>query len=91
MACCGKQRQQFRRTAPMDRGRKRPEDSFPHRESKRYSFTHFQYLGRSGLNVVGPISGKRYRFDGHGAIVAIDPRDRRSLAAVPNLRPVQNP
>ena len=48
----------------------------------------FQYLGRTGLSVRGPISGRGYRFAGRGAIVAVDPRDARSLAAVPNLRRV---
>jgi hypothetical protein len=91
MACCGKLRQQFHGTTPTHRDRERQEDAFSHREPIRYSFTYFQYLGRTGLTVVGPISGKRYRFDGYGAIVAVDPGDRRSLAAVPNLRQVRSP
>ncbi len=38
------------------------------------------------MTVIGPISGIRYRFEGPGARLEVDPRDRRSLAAVPNLR-----
>lgn len=88
MGCCGKQRQQFHGTAVTPRPRERPDD--PLRDQERYC-PHFQFLGLTGLTAVGPISGKRYRFDKHGAIVAVDPRDRRSLAAVPNLRQVRNP
>jgi hypothetical protein len=36
--------------------------------------------------MIGPVSGKVYRFDGPGACLEVDPRDRMSLAAVPNLR-----
>ena len=32
-----------------------------------------------------------WRFEMPGAIVAVDPRDRRALVAVPNLRQVRNP
>jgi hypothetical protein len=40
------------------------------------------------MTVVGGITGKRYRFDAPGARVSVDVRDRRSVAAVPNLRQV---
>lgn len=91
MACCGKQRQQFNGTAQTYQGRKGIASDFSNREQKRSSYAYFQYLGKTGLTVIGPVSGKRYRFDGHGATVAVDLGDRRSLAAVPNLRQVQNP
>jgi len=42
----------------------------------------FQYLGKTGLTVMGPRSGKSYRFDRPGAVVAVDPVDSRALAAV---------
>jgi len=41
------------------------------------------------MTVLGPVSGRRYRFVGHGARLAVDPRDRLSLAAVPGLREVR--
>lgn len=50
---------------------------------------YFQYIGKSGLTVMGPWTHTRYRFDSPGAVVAIDPRDRRALAAVPGLREVE--
>ena len=42
------------------------------------------------MTVVGPVTGKSYRFVGYGARVKVDPRDRLSLSSVPNLRPVKN-
>jgi hypothetical protein len=45
----------------------------------------FEYVGRTGLTVLGPITGHRYRFAGPGAKVPVDSRDAASLAAVPNL------
>jgi hypothetical protein len=38
--------------------------------------------------VVGPVTGRRYRFERVGARVEIDPRDRRGLSAAPELRQV---
>lgn len=52
---------------------------------------YFQYVGRTSLSVLGPITGIRYRFGGHRAVLPVDPRDGPSLAAVPNLRRVGGP
>ena len=46
----------------------------------------FEYAGSSSITVIGGITGNRYRFDKPGARVAVDVRDRRSVAAVPHLR-----
>jgi hypothetical protein len=46
----------------------------------------FEYLGRTGLTVTGPISRRTYRFPLQGARVAVDARDAATLAAVPTLR-----
>lgn len=46
----------------------------------------FEYLGATALTVIGPASGLRYRFDRPGAALAVDPRDRAALEAVPLLR-----
>jgi hypothetical protein len=49
----------------------------------------FEYLGTASLTAVGPVTGQRYRFDNRTArVVAVDVRDRDSLAGVPNLREV---
>jgi hypothetical protein len=46
----------------------------------------FEYVGHTALTVIGPGSGLRYRFDRPGARLAVDPRDRSALAAVPVLK-----
>jgi hypothetical protein len=46
----------------------------------------FKYLGLTGMTVIGPGTGKRYRFNGPGSTVEVDLRDRPSLAALPQLR-----
>jgi len=48
----------------------------------------YEYTGATGMTVMGPISGARYRFDRPGAKVQIDGRDVSSLAGLPNLRRV---
>ena len=46
----------------------------------------FEYLGRSRLEVRGPVTRRIYRFVGEGAIRHVDPRDARGLDTVPRLR-----
>jgi len=43
------------------------------------------------LTVYGPVSGRSYRFNAPGAVLAVDPRDQRSLEAVPKLLRVVGP
>lgn len=48
----------------------------------------FEYVGRTGLTVVGSQSNKRYRFDHPGAKVEIAAADVPSVEQVPTLRRV---
>jgi hypothetical protein len=48
----------------------------------------FQYVGRTALTAVGPVSGRHYRFSQTGAMIEVDFRDRGALATVPNLRQI---
>jgi len=48
----------------------------------------FEYVGRTGLTVVGSQTNKRYRFDYPGAKVEIVAADVPSVAQVPTLRRV---
>jgi len=83
MSCCGKIRQQFTQAtsaAPSEAKVAQPAVQFTIR---------FEYIGQTGLTVFGAASGQRYRFDGTGAQVAVDPRDRPSLVLVPMLRQVR--
>ena len=80
MSCCGSRRAQIQTL------------SAPPRADGRQSqpgaalTIRFEYTGATGLTVVGPATGKRYRFDNHGSRAAIDLRDAPSMAAVPHLR-----
>jgi hypothetical protein len=74
MSCCGKTRELARNVSI-----NQPRPSQPQR-------TVFQYHGLTAMIMIGPVSGKVYRFNGPGASLEVDPRDRMSLAAVPNLR-----
>jgi hypothetical protein len=50
--------------------------------------TAFQYVGKTAMTAVSPLSGRQYRFGYPGAIVRVDSRDSVSLAAIPNLRQI---
>ncbi len=52
----------------------------------RRSTVEFEYVGATALTVTGPATGRRYRFEGPGAHMVVDPRDRPGLARVPKLR-----
>ncbi len=81
MGCCGRTRQQLGSVGPA-----RPSNG--PRPQRRFSVT-FEYTGGTGMTVVGPVSGRRYRFDGPGSRIVIDLRDRPGLARVPKLREVE--
>lgn len=46
----------------------------------------FEYVGATSLTVVGPASGRCYRFGGPGASLFVDQRDRDTLAHIRSLR-----
>jgi hypothetical protein len=49
----------------------------------------FEYLGPGPAEIYGPASGRAYRFASAGDRLAVDPRDRPGLAAMPALRRVR--
>lgn len=55
------------------------------------SAQYFEYVGKTGLTVVGPVTGRRYRFASPGVLLAVDERDSPSMAGVPNLRKAPAP
>ncbi len=83
MSCCGGKRAEMMAAVPVSPGRT-PLQS-------RTEQVYFQYIGRTSLIAVGGATGLRYQFSFPGAVVATDPRDRRSLAGVPHLRQVLTP
>jgi hypothetical protein len=48
----------------------------------------FEYIGGTAMTVLGPETGRRYRFGWPGALVAVDLKDASSLGSVPHLRKV---
>ena len=81
MPCCGKSRTQLFGTGA------RPAHGPASPGALRYRVL-FEYVGKTALTVIGPVSGKCYRFAHPGAVIVVDPRDRPGLAAVPGLRAV---
>jgi len=85
--CCGNKRTQFQAQPAPVNVQGRPADR-PFPRSAPALKVVFEYNGQPPIVVVGPVSGNRYRFEGSGARVTVDPRDRRSLAVTPRLRQV---
>lgn len=88
MACCGQNRSQRPTMGPLGR---LPADSTPGATATppgARNLAQFEYLGKTALTAIGPVTGRRYRFQGRGARVAVDARDAAGMIAVPNLRPV---
>jgi hypothetical protein len=85
--CCGNSRTQFRpgtSTRPARFASSQPQFARP-------TGGTFENIGRTGLTVVGPVTGRRYHFDKPGSRVTVDPRDRSSVAAIRMLKPVALP
>jgi hypothetical protein len=49
----------------------------------------FEYIGKTRLAVISPITGARYQFDSPGGRLAVDSRDQSMMIYVPDLRPVR--
>jgi hypothetical protein len=48
--------------------------------------SRIEYIGRTALTVVSPLTGKRYRFPAPGASLEVDVRDQSWITFVPQLR-----
>jgi hypothetical protein len=85
MSCCGKGRSQFQgargpNSHPVD------PRSRPFRGAAPAPRVVFEHTGSARAVVIGSVSGNRYLFDGPGSRVEVDPRDRRGMAALSELR-----
>ena len=91
MSCCGQKRQSLRGMDSSQRipGPPRIEARTP--RPQQPGIIYFEYVGKTGLTVTGPITGNRYRFPEPGAKIAVDSNDAPSLAVVPNLRQTRSP
>ena len=63
-----------------------PGSSRPVAAAGSHGAVQFEYVGRSAITAIGPVTGRRYAFSTPGAQIAVDPRDRHALAQVPTLR-----
>jgi hypothetical protein len=79
MACCGQNRAIAAASNGRVVGTNRPPKAAPRREV-------YEYTGATGMTVVGPLSGQKYRFDQPGSKLQIDVRDVPSMTGLPNLR-----
>ena len=87
--CCGRSRTQFRgTTVNLPPPRLAPTVAGPNPSMARLAGETFEYTGKTGLTVKGAVTGRLYRFDQPGSRLAVDPRDRPSIAAIPVLRRV---
>lgn len=87
MSCCGKGRQQISGATAMRQAPAHPAPA-AHARPMRDVVVYFEYVGNTGVTVRGPNTGKSYRFDGPGATVAVDIRDKAAVAGVPRLRQI---
>jgi len=90
MSCCGKKRAQARQPTQVLKSSKPTSNKSSQPESKYDSEIYFQYIGKRKLTVVGPNTGKHYRFDGPGTVIVVDPRDKGPLSAVTALKQVKS-
>jgi hypothetical protein len=86
MSCCGKKREQFTVGPPTRPPSGRPVSYPTIPQQPLQSRVFFEYVGRSGMTVIGSATGKQYRFERAGARLEVDLRDRFAMTAVPNLR-----
>ncbi|HXK03043.1 MAG TPA: hypothetical protein VMS37_11625 [Verrucomicrobiae bacterium] len=80
MPCCGQ--------GQVGPSRYSPNSAAAGRSSEAPRTVAFAYNGTTVLTVTGPVTGRQYRFVGHGAALPVDVRDERAVAAVPKLRRV---
>ena len=86
MSCCGKKRELFQTAAPQGLASSASRTAVHHPAQMRIGKVIFEYTGRTAMTVIGPATGRRYRFERAGARLEVDLRDRAALAQVLNLR-----
>jgi hypothetical protein len=87
--CCGAK---SRSNLNANRGIAAPIQKAELSASHRFSVipqVQFEYVGKTRMTVLSPITGIRYHFDSPGAQVVVDARDQGMMIHVPDLRPVR--
>jgi hypothetical protein len=91
MPCCGRQSSIVAPPASPQRAAFPQGNGHAAPPQARQTYVFFEYAGQTGLTVTGPVSGRRYRFDGPGARVPVEPVDKPAMERVPHLRRVPGP
>jgi len=92
MACCSEKRARWGRFATPSRPATAVSAQAPAAPARGLASAQavtFEYVGKTGLSVLGPITHTRYRFHGPGAQLSVDNRDAPFVSGVPNLRRVR--
>jgi hypothetical protein len=88
--CCGQSRGIYPAKRPSGR---QPDPARAEVASRRQGAepaAKYEYSGPTRLTVRAFLSGRTYVFEGHGAVVQVDPVDAAALATVPGLRPIRD-
>jgi hypothetical protein len=85
MSCCGQKREQFHQGISAQIILEAGDAALDSGTKHRRGVVFFEYIGNTGLTVLGSMTGKRYRFGWHGAVVAVDRKDASLVARAPNL------
>ncbi len=81
MSCCGKNRQSA--SQPLEQRAGIPRSPTAGRST---TIPALEYTGQTALTVLGPATGRIYRFHAAGVRLRVDPRDWATLARHPALR-----
>ena len=87
MSCCGQKRAQQRVLSSAFVH----ESKAPRVSAGRFPMgtAYFEYVGSSAMTAVGGFTNRQYRFAAPGVPVAVDARDRWSLARIHLLREIR--
>lgn len=53
---------------------------------QHFTYSNFEYTGKTALTVIGNVSGRKYRFNYSGDIQPVDKRDEAGMMGIPVLR-----
>lgn len=62
------------------------QQQFNNSSEQHFVYSNFEYTGKTALNVIGNVSGRKYRFNYPGDVQAIDKRDESGMIGIPVLR-----
>lgn len=58
------------------------------RRAINIGYTPVRFGGQGNQKILGNITGRIYKFEGHGSVVSVDNRDVSSVASIPNMATV---